>query len=258
MAEKYTRIAKKTICLIVYILVQLSEFFYTLSTSMKNKNCAAFFSGILGISAIAATLTAFKPAQAFNIQVFTDKNDWIEALEGTPFETEDFADGIFDDFNFISDSGNGTIESGEFQDRLIRNQSTTFNFLGESGLTAFGGDWDTGRRPRGLGIAVTLANGMTETVDQEISNSSNFDFFGVLTDSPFESIILNAGTQRGVAETFSLDNVVYGMGEFDIDPDPDPDPTPVPEPSATVGFIIVGLIGAAAKRKKQLAAKKYL
>ncbi|ELR99825.1 hypothetical protein [Gloeocapsa sp. PCC 73106] len=221
---------------------------------MKNPKFAIFVSGILGLSTITAGLMIASPAQAFNIRVFTDKTAWIDALGEASFETEDFADGIFNDFEFVSETGRGTIEAGEYTDRLIPDASTSFTYLGSSDLTAFGGEWDLVRHPRGLGLTITLANGETETIRREIENSSDFDFFGFISASPFESIQLNTGTQGGAAETFSLDNVVYGGDGFDPIPGPGEEPLPIatPEPTSIISSIFLGLIGVAVKRKKIL------
>jgi len=62
-----------------------------------------------------------------------------------------------------------------------------------------------------MGIAITLGNGSTYTIPDEIPETYTGEFWGFISDTPFASVLLEAGTQGGSAETFYLDNMVYSF-----------------------------------------------
>lgn len=145
--------------------------------------------------------------------------------------------------SITSDNPEFSISGGVMNDRLVAGsgRSTTFEF--GSSVNAFGGDWNLEIAGFGQGIEFSIQAflGATEVLTQELTGNG---FFGFITSptSLFNKVILTAGSQSGVAETYTLDNLRYGLH------------TAVPVPAALFLFApaLLGFLGL--RRKSALAA----
>lgn len=167
--------------------------------------------------------------------IYTDKASWEAAFSSV--ETEDFSDSVLNaGVSVVSDAG--SVIGGEWSDRLTPSgDTTTFSFA--SGVFGFGGDWDLSPSGQGTGIIVTLTllAGGTEVLTTEIPDTISGSFWGFVTDVAFTDVLLTAGTQGGVAETYVMDNMVYSAS-----------PVPVPAAVWLFGSGLLGLLGV--RRKK--------
>src|SRR4051794_32255254 len=135
----------------------------------------------------------------------------FESALGTPIATETFDDTtLLSGLSFTSNTGSASINSGLFNDRLAPGENTTFSFVPE--ITGFGANFYLSPNGAGIGIQITtiLPGGGTETVAQQVSNSSTGQFFGFISTGTIVSVRLNPGTQGSGAETYNLDNLTYG------------------------------------------------
>src|ERR1700754_1075457 len=173
---------------------------------------------------LAGTVLAAAPAQA-QVTVYTSQAAFLAALGGLP-SVENFADTtLVSGLSFSSNAG--SIGGGVFNDRLVPAvQTTTFSF-GQF-INGFGGFFDLTPGGAGLGIAFNPAPGSTLTV--QVPNSYSGQFWGFISVNSFSSLLLTAGTQGGVAETYTLDDLTFGVQGA---------PTGVPEPAAW-GMMIGG------------------
>lgn len=146
----------------------------------------------------------------------------------------------------ITSSNNvASISGGVFHDRVTRSSgnSTTFEF--GSSVNAFGGLFDLGVAGFGQGLEFTFQAffGATEVVSQQLTSNG---FFGFITDTTtlFNRVILTAGSSTGSAETYTLDDLRYGLHN----------PSAVPVPAALFLFApaLLGFFGL--RRKATLAA----
>ncbi len=166
--------------------------------------------------------------------IYTDKSAWESVVSS--YSIEDFSDSVFNaGVSVVSDAG--SVSGGEWSDRLVPGgASTTFSF--GSGLLGFGGDWDlAGPAGQGTGITITLSllGGGVEVLSTEIPRSLSGSFWGFVTDVAFTDVLLTAGTQSGVAETFHMDNMVYSAAPASA--------VPVPAAVWLFGSGLLGLIG---------------
>jgi hypothetical protein len=145
-------------------------------------------------------------AQAATVNFFSDKTSWSSAAGS--FVTEDFNDATLNpDVSVVSSVGN--IAGGIWSDRITGSQTTAFSFAPQ--INSFGGDWDLagpGGSGSGITLTMTLFDGGTELLSQEISASLAGTFWGFTSDESFTSVMLTLGSGRGV-ETYHLDNMVY-------------------------------------------------
>ena len=141
------------------------------------------------------------------VTVYTDRTAWENALAAS-FSEETFDDASLNPGVSVVSSA-GAVANGRWEDRLDSSDTTEFSF--SSNLTAYGGNWDLSPGGAGMGIAITLGNGSTYIIPDEIPNTYSGEFWGFISDTPFASVLLKAGTQPGVAETFYLDNMVYSF-----------------------------------------------
>jgi len=171
--------------------------------------------------------------------VYTDKASWESAF--STFSTEDFSDSVLNaGVSVISNAGE--IVGGEWSDRVVPSgDSTTFSFA--TGIFGFGGDWDLaipGGEGTGITITLTLLAGGTEVLTTEIPRSISGTFWGFVSDIAFTDVLLTAGTQSGIAETFTMDNLVYSSSPTSA--------VPVPAAVWLFGSGLLGLLGV--RRKK--------
>lgn len=190
--------------------------------------------GIIG--AAAALLMGASGAQAA-ITFYNSEAAFKAAVGQTATET--FTDSnLLAKLSVATDAGN--IAGGKFNDRVVRGGAQTrFSFLG--GTTGAGGFWDEspGGFGQGLALTISLSAGGSELLSQEIVGFSG-GFFGFTSTDSFDSLLITAGTQAGVAETYNLDNLSWGA---------------VPEPQSWALLIAgFGMIGAAARRRRTALA----
>jgi len=205
-------------------------------------------SGFLGLTLMAAScslsvLALAQGANATTISVHSDKDDWINALNGTSFQTEDFSDTTLNPgVSFISDVGR--IENGHFWDQVNDDplQTTTwgFNHLQfPNGIFAWGGDWDLSPLQPGSNVAVGISlfsNGVSIGVG-EVSRNLTGDFWGIVSDTSFDEVRLTEGTDpRGLRETYTFDNMVYAS---------------TPEPSSVLGIFALSTLGLGSMLKRK-------
>lgn len=180
---------------------------------------------MIGTSAAAASVITYDTQGGFN------------AASG-PTVTEDFNDTtLLPGLSFVSNAG--SIGSGRFNDRVFRGgDQTRFNFASKA--KSFGGffDFSPGGNGQGLSFSIVLLDNSIISVGQ-VSNL--IGFYGFVSDAAFKSVIINAGSFSGSAETYNLDNLRFSGA--------------VPEPSAWAlmigGF---GLVGFALRRRQAAAA----
>jgi hypothetical protein len=148
------------------------------------------------------------------ITVYTDRSAWESAVGA--YDEEFFDDAIFaPDVSVVSDAGlvqagTGVLgPDGVWWDRVSPTQyglaTTTWSFANP--LVGFGAYWDLAYPGGpGTGIALTLDGDLVGT---EIVNSTEGGFFGVTSTTPFNAVLVAAGTDPiGWAETYEMDNMV--------------------------------------------------
>ena len=177
----------------------------------------------LRIAALVLALFGLGSAQA-QYTIYTDRSAW-EAAVGS-FAEESFSGAELNGFT-ITEVGSGHsyhVTGGLYWDRVVDGSSYTI-YAFESATTAFGADWNL--LPGGLGQGLRLSvDGVA--IAPEISNAYT-GFFGFTAAAAFDAVTVFAGSQGGMAESHSVDNLVYATA------------APVPEPS-TYLLMIAGLI----------------
>jgi hypothetical protein len=147
------------------------------------------------------------------VTVYTDRSAW-EAAVG------DYQEEFFDDAVFAPEVSvatvNGTVQPGTgilgpdgvWWDIVVpQGATTTWSFANP--LVGFGANWDL-NYPGGPGTGITLSlDG--ELVGTEILRSTEGSFFGVTSTTPFNAVLLAAGTQDGIQETYEMDNMVTSV-----------------------------------------------
>lgn len=176
-------------------------------------------------------------ANATVITTYTDFSAWQASV--ATYKLEDFNDTTL--LLSYSSTSDGHLENGYFYDRpTATNGGTTWSF-GET-VNSFGGLWDlSGPGGSGMGLILTMTDGTSTFIAPQISNTTN-NFWGFVADENFTSAYVAAGTQSGIAETYHIDNLVFGSTSS----------TPVPEPATMLllGLGMVGLAGIGRKKKK--------
>jgi hypothetical protein len=156
------------------------------------------------------------------LTIYTSKTAWETAVNNT-YQTENFTDATLNPgVSFVSNAG--SVGSGLWNDRVvIGGDQTTWNFSSAlvGALVGWGGNFDLSPGGAGQGLAMTLElyAGGNVLVSTEIPNSYTGQFWGVVTDQTFDAVIVRGGSQAGVAETYSMDDMVYSA---------------VPEPSTCI------------------------
>ncbi|MDF0554856.1 PEP-CTERM sorting domain-containing protein [Kamptonema sp. UHCC 0994] len=199
------------------------------STTIKNLSMAVAGSAFIGLSAFSFPETA----EAFSFTLYANQTEWQNALNGQPFQTEEF-----NGPNLplgVSVNSLGVINNGVWEDQVSDEQTNTWNFA--KPIFAWGGNFNLADvLDPGTGIAVTVADLLGDNYFVgEISNTLAGEFWGLVTDSPFNTVKLSKGSQGlqpDDRESYSLDDVVYTESTSE--------PEPIPEPAeifGTLGFI---------------------
>jgi len=160
---------------------------------------------------VCAIVSFFACSANAAVTVYTDRLAW-EAAVGN-FQEEFFDDGVLDPgvsvvtVNGLMQAGSGVLGPDTvWWDRVIpQSDTTTWSFA--TPLVGFGAYWDlAGPGGPGTGIALSLDGYVLAT---EIVNSTQGGFFGVTSTTPFNAVLVSAGTDPiGWAETYEMDNMV--------------------------------------------------
>lgn len=165
---------------------------------------------------LSALIFIASAASAATITTYTDKATWDAATSGPVF-TEDFEDATLNcTLSIVSDAG--VIGSGLWNDRVTVGVGETTSFNWSQPVFATGGNWDLagpGGPGQGLALTVDIISGGSQFA-YEIPNTTAGSFVGFTSDEPIDSLVVTAGTQFAVAETYSLDNLVYEEGNGPI------------------------------------------
>jgi len=198
----------------------------------------------LGMMALAGMLFAVIPsAEAVTFTVYSNKTAWTNALS-TSVMTENFSDATLNSgLSVASGFSSAGVSGGEWYDRANDpGLLTTWSF--GSSIHAFGGNWDLATNGAGTGLQLKILGNL---ISPQIPDSSTGQFFGVIADTGFSSVIVQEGTQGGNMETYYLDDLVYSYYET-----PNAN-NPVPEPGTMLLFG-TGLAGVVAWRLKKSQA----
>lgn len=217
--------------------------------SRANLNC--FLARVSGMIALALVLAA-KPASA-QYTFYSDFASWSAAVHNT-FLTEDFSDTTLNPGLSYS-TINGSISGGTYNDSLMGFRNTTFKFT--PSVYAVGGNFNLtpGGASAGIKFQLHTENGIV-MVTQQIPNTANGGFYGIVSNYEISQLTIKAGNQvgNGPGEAYFLDNLRYaspGLKLVDT-------AAAVPEPGeyATagifVGFVAFGMIRARRRTKANI------
>ncbi|MEJ6398108.1 VPLPA-CTERM sorting domain-containing protein [Yoonia sp. 208BN28-4] len=193
----------------------------------------------LAFSLVAVMLAATPTAAATTF--YTDRAAFDAATN--PLVVEDFADTTLVTGLSVATSV-GQAQDGIWRDRPTPvGAQTTWSFAAP--VTAFGADFDLSPGGQGTGLKFLL-NGTT-LLSQELQNFTP-TFFGFISDDPFGSLLIQAGTAPVfyIAETHDMDNLSFGNVLA-------PPVAPVPLPAA-VWMLLAGLgaVFSLSRRKAQM------
>ncbi|HEX2949917.1 MAG TPA: hypothetical protein VHV83_10195 [Armatimonadota bacterium] len=176
-------------------------------------------------------LLLFSTTAEASVTVYTDRSAWESAL--VSFSEESFEDSALSPEISVSSTLPGYVDDvkGVWWDSLygVRGTGgpTTTTWQFSKPIYAYGGNWNcAGIGGTGTGIAVSCGN--TGTAVGEISRTYAGDFWGFICTDQFSQVRLESGSGSGWAESYELDNMVYGS---------------VPEPSSFMalmaGFVTI-------------------
>ena len=173
--------------------------------------------------------------------VYTDRAAF-DLATGAGLSFEGFSDASFDGFTLTPANAGGGVTNGQFIDRPTPgNNGVSTTFVFDSPITAFGANYDLSPGGSGNGLRFVLDG--NEIVAQEIS--APFDgFFGFVSDTSFSSLIVEAGSGPGRAETHFFDGLSFGIAA---------PVAPVPVP-ASLPMLLLALAAAFGWRRWQIRA----
>lgn len=153
-------------------------------------------------------------AAAATITIYTDRNEWQNALGGRGY-VEDFTDSVLSDgVSYVStESGhiNPTLEC--YQDVLASQSQnepmTTWTFA--SAISGYGGSWTLGG-PGGSGNSLLVTIADASLYVGFIPNSYGGDFWGFVSDTPFSSVRVVGGSGTN-QQHYCLDDMVFGRAD---------------------------------------------
>lgn len=161
--------------------------------------------------------------------IYADKDAWLGAVAATPVLIENFDDStLLAGLHIIAGEYSNYVGEGVMHDSLSVDHQTVLDFsAGNQLLRAIGGQFDLSPNLPGMGLKLLLLRdgAVVEEIDTEIANSYTGQFFGLVTSTAFDSLLLKPGTQHGAAvplngplqplgsdfnygETYQLDNLV--------------------------------------------------
>ena len=176
-------------------------------------------------SAVSAATTIYNDFTAF------------ELATGAGLNFEEFDDLTFENVALTTnEAGSAFLTGGQLRARPTRAGTTlTYNFT--SPITAFGGDFDLSPGGDGNGLRFVLDG--SEIVSEEIG-APYVGFWGFVSDVSFTTLVVQAGSDPGIAETHLFDNLSFGVAS------PAPIPLPAGFPlllSALLGFFGMRHVG---------------
>jgi hypothetical protein len=152
---------------------------------------------------ITALVTFASPAQSATT-FYTDRDAFEAAM--TAFANEQFEDNAFvTGLGVTSDVG--VVQDGMWYDRVTMDgDSTTWSF--DTSVTAWGGDFDLSPVGNGQSLKFTLDG--ADELDMQLAVYEP-TFYGFITDTSFSSLAIESGDRGGLAETYEMDNVTFGL-----------------------------------------------
>jgi hypothetical protein len=186
---------------------------------------------VLLVAAVAMCLAASQAAQG-TTTIYTSRSAWETAVGA--FEEEAFNDTTLNPgLSVVTNAG--SIGSGVWNDRVVLGgDQTTWTFANPK--TAFGANWDLSPGGFGQGIQLFLDATPVSGFIAEYSGG----FYGLTSSVAFNNVVVTGDGQAGVAETYTMDNMVYDA------------PTgAVPEPVTLMSMVGAGLALAGYVRKRK-------
>lgn len=170
--------------------------------------CKILISGVAIITLMSSIATVSEAA----VTVYTNKADWEAALSGS-FVTEEFSnDQLNVGVSFVStESGHINPAQECYQDVLAsfsQNEPNTIWSFG-SEIIAYGGNWTLGG-PGGSGNSLRVFINDLPIYVGFISNSYGGEFWGFISDTPFNSVRLVGGSGTN-QQHYCLDDMVYSQ-----------------------------------------------
>ena len=150
----------------------------------------------LSASAVTAATAIYTDVAAFDLAT------------GGNLNMEDFSDTTFENVSISTNTaGSAFLTNGQLRARPTPG-GTTLTYVFDSPTTAFGGDFDLS--PGGAGNGLRFVLDGSEIVSEEIG-APYVGFWGFVSDLPFTTLVVEAGSGPGIAETHLFDNLSFGV-----------------------------------------------